>query len=295
MCWKASEAWSAFAFVLACCFGSVLCLSTARAQPTVPGFAETVDEDGYTVLEVHFAGGGGSYALVNVTGDGIQVWVGGAFHQFTPQFKFHTLKIVASAFNDAVEIQGLNNDLLNISARMGGGDDSIHNFTDNLLFMKGEEGNDLLQGGGGREIFFGGPGADIAFGGGGNDELNGDDGEDQLWGDDGDDRLTGGDDSDVLVGGLGDDELYGNTTWNKLFLFGQWYLNPDFANDEMHGGLGSDKFHYRFYYWKSVPSGVPGFPLVLKLNHEQDSVMDYLAAKDQMIEHYVPEISIRLP
>ncbi|WP_418315391.1 Ig-like domain-containing protein [Piscinibacter sakaiensis] len=78
-------------------------------------------------------------------------------------------------------------------------------------FIRGTEGNDVLNG---RAT------NDIIVGNGGNDTLNGLDGNDDLYGGAGNDTLNGGNGNDTLYGGAG--------------------------NDTLTGGAGSDVFAWRF-------------------------------------------------
>jgi Ca2+-binding RTX toxin-like protein len=90
--------------------------------------------------------------------------------------------------------------------------------------LRGEEGNDHLDGGADADTLDGGDGNDHLVGGDGDDTLYGGSGKDQLAGDLGADTLYGQAGGDVLKGGDGDDLLFG-----------------DEDKDKLYGGLGDDR------------------------------------------------------
>ena len=92
----------------------------------------------------------------------------------------------------------------------GGGDDAIRG-GDGVDIVYGEAGNDEIWGDAGNDVLDGGALADRLHGGSGNDLINGGDYRDILWGDSGDDSLHGqaGDDTLVGIGGGVSDRLYG--------------------------------------------------------------------------------------
>ncbi|HAC64440.1 MAG TPA: calcium-binding protein [Cyanothece sp. UBA12306] len=121
-------------------------------------------------------------------------------------------------------------------------DDKIYGGSGNDL-LKGNLGNDKLYGGSGNDKLYGGWGRDILYGGTGHDILEGNLGNDKLYGESGNDKLYGGWGRDILYGGSGNDLLEGNLGNDELYggsgndtLVGGW------GNDELHGGWGSDKF-----------------------------------------------------
>jgi Ca2+-binding RTX toxin-like protein len=93
--------------------------------------------------------------------------------------------------------------------------------------LKGNAGNDTLDGGLGDDRLEGGDGNDMLVGGGGHDTLIGGLGTDTLFGDDGNDSLNGGGGNDTLNGGSGQDVLIG-----------------DVGADTLTGGAGADIFEF---------------------------------------------------
>ena len=87
------------------------------------------------------------------------------------------------------------------------------NFNDSL---RGDAGDNLIQGGAGIDWLYGRDGNDTLYGGTEDDTLFGDAGNDTLNGDDGNDRLFGGIGTDALYGGNGDDVLNGGANPDTL-------------------------------------------------------------------------------
>lgn len=119
----------------------------------------------------------------------------------------------------------------------------------------GSGGNDRLEGEGGQDMLYGGYGNDRLFGGGGDDVLRGEAGWDRLHGGAGEDRLLGGDKADilrgnagrdVLYGEAGNDDLWGGAHWDRLYGgSGNDRLDGSFGNDWLYGGGGSDTFVFK--------------------------------------------------
>ena len=72
-------------------------------------------------------------------------------------------------------------------------------------YISGMGGRDQLVAGSGDDVVLGGAGNDFVFGGKGNDMLNGDDGRDKIFAGRGDDTINGSADFDVLRGFKGND------------------------------------------------------------------------------------------
>lgn len=108
-----------------------------------------------------------------------------------------------------------------------GGDDYVRGSTDPEA-MRGNRGNDTLEGQGGNDTLWGGQDLDVLYGGTGDDLLSGNLGNDYLFGDGDNDLLRGGRGDDALVGGAGNDTLIG-----------------DLGVDRLWGGEGSDVFVLR--------------------------------------------------
>ncbi|MFM9968210.1 MAG: beta strand repeat-containing protein [Burkholderiales bacterium] len=126
--------------------------------------------------------------------------------------------------------------------------------------LRGEAGNDFLDGGDGNDALFGGSGADTLQGGTGNDKLFGDEGYDIIRGGSGDDFLyaalgySGADANEgaSLYGDAGNDLLwatdYGSdaTQTNNYFDGGDGNdtLGGAGSNSTLIGGLGNDQIDY---------------------------------------------------
>jgi len=109
--------------------------------------------------------------------------------------------------------------------------------------VKGNQGNDTLNGGNGNDAILGlagndtlngGNGNDVLDGGFGNDALAGGNGEDSLDGGPGNDTLDGGNGPDTVNGGTGDDNLTGGNG-PDLFIFNAGFgddVITDFSNND---------------------------------------------------------------
>ena len=121
-----------------------------------------------------------------------------------------------------------------------GGDDTLYGgFGHDRLF--GSSGHDVLYGGEGWDRLYGGSGDDTAYGGGGRDRLSGGSGEDVLYGGGDHDRLDGGEGDDALYGGDGHDWLDGGEGDDVLY-GGDGYddLDGGEGDDQIYGGAQSD-------------------------------------------------------
>ena len=107
--------------------------------------------------------------------------------------------------------------------------------------IRGDKGNDTINGGSGAEIIDGGAGRDSCSGGGGDDRLTGGPGNDQISGGtgrdsvdggNGNDSCDGGDDSDSVTGGNGRDSVVGAS--------GDDHLRGGSGRDSCDGGDGND-------------------------------------------------------
>jgi len=115
------------------------------------------------------------------------------------------------------------------------GDDTFINNTSIRARARGNDGNDLLQGGSSGDELKGGAGDDRLLGGDGNDTIVGDDGNDFIDGQMGDDgELSGKAGDDVVHGGDGNDRVYGGDGMDQL--------HGDAGSDRLNGGEGSDAF-----------------------------------------------------
>ena len=114
------------------------------------------------------------------------------------------------------------------TARLGGGDDALTvGAYPGDVFLFGEDGTDVLNGGAHFDVLDGGPGNDRLSGGNGDDRVEGGPGDDRFGGD------LGG--TDTLLGGAGND---------KLVAAG---LSPTFGTssaDRFDGGTGTDVADY---------------------------------------------------
>lgn len=106
----------------------------------------------------------------------------------------------------------------------GDGGDNILDGAGGNDTLGGRQGDDTLSGGDGNDSLGGSDGDDILHGGEGHDDLGGGAGDDTLAGDAGDDTINAGDGSDSLSGDAGDD-----------------VLNANDGDDTISGGDGNDK------------------------------------------------------
>ncbi len=130
--------------------------------------------------------------------------------------------------------------------------------------LRGDEGDNLLEGSDNVNTIYGEGGDDIMPGAGENDRIFGSDGEDIGLGGDGDDLVRGGADDDTLIGGGGSDDLKGDTGDDVIiaaelvneealeaFLTGEdtdveeddvldFSAEQDAAPDTVNGGFGYD-------------------------------------------------------
>lgn len=132
--------------------------------------------------------------------------------------------------------------VLKLSIAVGGGDDTVRNFTSIPASINGGSGSDLIVSGEGNDTVRGGAGDDTLVGGGGHDQLFGEAGEDLLQGDAGDDRLDGGKDgrADRLIGGAGADtfiEHYSDEYWYVAVYDGYEHEDKDINNDPNDGDV----------------------------------------------------------
>ena len=111
-------------------------------------------------------------------------------------------------------------------------------------YLRGEDGDDVVNGGGGfddingnmgNDTIHGNAGDDWVVGGKGDDSQTGDSGSDIVWGNLGNDTLIGGSGADQVRGGQGDDSIQGGS--------GNDYISGDRGNDTESGGSGADMFH----------------------------------------------------
>jgi Ca2+-binding RTX toxin-like protein len=106
--------------------------------------------------------------------------------------------------------------------------------TDDIDYLRGNNGADRLYGKGEMDDIRGGRGDDRLYGEQDDDVLYGDDGNDWLYGGYDDDLLNGGAGNDRLYGEAGDDTLEGGT--------GNDYLDGGTGADTMIGGAGNDTY-----------------------------------------------------
>ena len=100
------------------------------------------------------------------------------------------------------------------------GDDSIRILQGRrFATIRGEGGNDTIQGSEGDSAIYGGDGSD---------DISGSGGDDSIYGEAGDDRLNGDSGADLLDGGVGKDRLHGGRGRSVLV-----------------GGAGTDVVHFR--------------------------------------------------
>ncbi|WP_430435619.1 S8 family serine peptidase [Methyloversatilis sp.] len=105
----------------------------------------------------------------------------------------------------------------------GTGDDVFIGGGRSSVFVRADDGDDIVIGGAANDGLSGENGNDLIDGGAGNDVIRGGRGQDQLLGGSGDDLIEGGQDDDRLAGGDGNDVLKGQQ-----------------GDDSLDGGEGTD-------------------------------------------------------
>lgn len=111
------------------------------------------------------------------------------------------------------------------------GEDDLQG-TDDSDILTGENGDDHINGGEGDDEVTGGSGNDHLQGAGGNDKINGGTGNDRINGGDGNDTIRGGDGDDHVNAGDGDDSVFGGD--------GDDLLETNPGQDIVVGGSGKD-------------------------------------------------------
>ncbi|MEW6493147.1 MAG: choice-of-anchor I family protein [Cyanobacteriota bacterium] len=106
------------------------------------------------------------------------------------------------------------------------------------------EGNNNLYGGDGNDTLNSGAGDDIANGGKGNDIINAGEGNNQIYAGDGNDRITAGAGEDVIYGGNGSDQIYAGEGVNTIFAgAGGDLIYAGSKADSIDAGAGSDRIY----------------------------------------------------
>ncbi|MGW0705214.1 calcium-binding protein [Streptomyces sp. NPDC002643] len=152
--------------------------------------------------------------------------------------------------NDKVTIPADNSAYATI---YGGPGNDVLDSASGAPVLKGEDGNDRLNGGGGVWAVgpYGGKGHDTitncaldCYGGAGDDSLTGDADGNVLHGESGNDTLYGKQGRDVLNGGTGNDKLHGNRGADRLNgNEGNDTLWGDQDNDALYGNSGNDTLY----------------------------------------------------
>ncbi len=144
-----------------------------------------------------------------------------------------TVLVVKVEINGEVTNYSWKQDRADRVIEAGAGDDHITISVDAGFVIKGEGGDDTIQGGEEKDVILGGSGEDTIKGGNGNDWITGDPGKDHLEGGPGNDVIYGNEYDDVIRGGVGNDLIDGGTGDDEL-----WGEDGD---DMLYGEMGSDK------------------------------------------------------
>jgi len=170
---------------------------------------------------------------LNISGSGDSLIIKDYFNSFNIEqvvFADGTIWDKDYIINNILYIRGTQG---NDSISGSSSDDVIYGL-DGDDYLYGYEGNNTLDGGVGNDVIYGGSGNDNLLGGEGYDVLYGADGDDILDGGTGNDTLSGGSDQDRLYGDVGDDILYGEA--------GEDFLDGGSGNDYLEGGIGDDTY-----------------------------------------------------
>ncbi len=148
--------------------------------------------------------------------------------------------VVDLADGEATDDYGDTDTLVSIENVIGSLNDDV---------IRGDAGQNQLDGHNGNDTLEGRNGADTLNGGADNDNLDGGNGVDVLNGDDGDDTLEGGKGQDILKGGKGTDQINGGADGDLIFgddgpkaakQAGDDILSGDGGNDTVYGYKGND-------------------------------------------------------
>ncbi|HYD68289.1 putative Ig domain-containing protein, partial [Azospirillum sp.] len=126
--------------------------------------------------------------------------------------------------------------------RGNAGNNHLNGKARNEEFLCGA-GDDDVRAGDGDDVAWGGDGCDMLYGGNGRDQLYGELDDDYLSGKAGDDSLSGGVGYDYLLGGEGTDAVFGGE--------GNDTLGGESGDDLVVGGIGADEF------WEDVDRDAP--------------------------------------
>ncbi len=169
----------------------------------------------------------------------------------------------------------------------------------------GTAGDDLLFGGDGDDHLFGGAGNDEAHGGDGDDLVDGSLGDDHLFGGRGADTVLGGGGADqlsgaadigvnvfvgvVLSGGAGGDGLNGSVNSSDVLLGGDGDDSFSVSNDTAFGGAGDDLIGVLFAEGEVTGgAGADRFRVrTAEGNNESTIVTDFTSGEDRLDLSYM--------
>ena len=176
------------------------------------------------------AGGGNDQVRAHQNRDGsVDVFINGERHHFSAE-EARSLTIDLGSGNDTFTATGVPPGANGFTVKGQAGNDTLN----------GSHGADNLDGGEGNDNINAGYGNDTVTGGGGNDYINAGHGNDTVHGGAGNDYILGGAGNDTLMGGLGDDyvngqaghdNVYGNTDKPHFEV-----LRPNSIGDQVYQG-----------------------------------------------------------
>lgn len=156
----------------------------------------------------------------------------------------HNITIRGNAGHDSIHALGNSPAYSLLTLDGGAGDDAItagDHTDDHAQLIRGDRGDDRLDGRGGNDVLLGGSGNDQISGGqggqlidagDGDDRVYGGEGDDTIYAGNGDDRVTAGRGLDIIYGGEGHDDIDGGT--------GADIIDAGAGDDTVHGGGNLD-------------------------------------------------------
>ncbi|MGL4488435.1 MAG: calcium-binding protein [Rhizobiaceae bacterium] len=130
---------------------------------------------------------------------------------------------------------------------------SVNNASFDYVYLKGNNGANVIKGSYVAEFIYGEGGNDTIYGGDGVDDIFGGNDHDTLYGEGGADVISGDDGNDNIFGGASSDNLYGNAGMDNIW--------SSWGRDELFGGDGVDFARYDDANWGNLSLRLDNFAL----------------------------------